>query len=405
VSVDTPGRADQALMMAGSSERPVVSGRAGRLTGIDAARGVAMLLVCVSHVRVHFVDSAPTLYFALTSITRLATPTFLLLSGFIAAYVLATGRQNVRIAIFDRGLFVLVVGHFLLNLSDLRHVEAAQWIVGRVTVTDAIGICLMSAVLLHKMRAGVLAALGATLALVSWPIAMTLHVEAPLARHLGAALFDLRSEASALIDAAIVPYLGVFLIGMALSKSCLHDLRSASFALVARKLALYGAAAISVVCLGVLGWLSLRAAGLTPLDPDASDFAKRALDPRSKLPPGPAYLLFYGGGGLLLAAVCLYARPQRIVQPIVNWVATLGRASLMCFIVQDWLIVLAPMVFQFEGITSIAFWLTYLLGAVLVLHWLAARWDAIGANRFLTFGLKHLALAHSPHGTIRKSLG
>ena len=358
-----------------------------------------MVLVCLSHVRVYFADSAPALYFIVTTITRLATPTFLLLSGFVAAYVLTSGRSNARIALFDRALFVLIVGHFLLDLNELRSIEAIQWIFGRVTITDAIAICLMSAVVLHRLPAVVLALLGAALAALSWPIAMTVTVESPVARHLGAVLFDLRTEASALIDAAIVPYLGVFLIGMALSKRSYAELKNARFDAVARRLAPYGIAAIVIVSLGVLSWIALKSAGLTPSDPATSEVIQAALDPRSKMPPGPAYLLFYGGGGLLIAALCLVARPRAIMRPLVDWAATLGRASLMCFVVQDWLLKLVPGILQFDDFNSVTFWLLYFCCVLLFIHWLASRWDANRANRFLTVGLKNLA--HKPAARIR----
>ena len=96
-----------------------------------------MVLVCVSHVREYFSDVAPALYFVLTSITRIATPTFLLLSGFVAMYVLTKGGSRTRLTLIDRGLFVLLTGHFLLNLNEIQSVELEQWIFGRVTVTDA----------------------------------------------------------------------------------------------------------------------------------------------------------------------------------------------------------------------------------------------------------------------------
>jgi Heparan-alpha-glucosaminide N-acetyltransferase, catalytic len=358
------------------------------MQGIDAARGIAMILVCVSHVRVHFAETVPWLYTVLTALTRVATPTFLLLSGFVAAYVLAGARTNTRMTLFDRGLFVLLIGHFVLNLEDLRTADPAQWIIGRVTVTDAIGICLMSAVALHRLPPKVLAALGATLALLSWPVAMLIAPESDMAGHIGAVLFDLRSEANPLVDAAIVPYMGVFLIGMALSKSSLEVLRAGQFARMAHKLAWSGGAAVLVVAAGILAWLSFKSFGLIPNDPINLELIRGALDPRSKLPPGPSYLLFYGGIGLLIAAFCLISRPRALVEPLVNWVATIGRASLMCFVAQDWLLHLIPAVVGFENASSVIFWMLYLVFSVLLIHWLAARWDASGANRFLTLGLK-----------------
>ncbi len=347
-----------------------------------------MVLVCVSHVRVHFVDSAPELYYWLTLITRFATPTFLLLSGFVAAYVLAGDRPN-RLTVFDRGLFVLLCGHFLLNLADLRHVELDQWIFGRVTITDAIAICLMSAVVLHRLSAAALAILGVALAVLSWPIAMMVSVDSPAAGHIGAALFSLRTEANALIDAAIVPYLGVFLIGMALSKTSFEWLRHGRLAAVARRLSVYGIAAMTLVFLGLLGWQIFKRTGVT-IDSETAEFARLTLDPRSKLPPSPAYLLFYGGGGLVLGALCLAGWPRFLMQPLVDWAATIGRASMMCFVVQDWLLRLLPVIAGVNESTSVLFWTLYLVLVVLVLHWLATRWDAKGANRFLTLGLKNL---------------
>jgi uncharacterized membrane protein len=360
------------------------------MQAIDAARGIAMVLVCVSHVRVHFAEAAPSLYFLLTSITRIATPTFLLLSGFVAAYVLANGNRYTRIALIDRGLFVLLAGHFLLNLDDLRYNGLEQWILGRVTITDAIGICLVCAVALHRLPAAVLAALGAALAVLSWPIAMTLTFESPAARYLATALFDLRSESNALIDAAIVPYLGLFVIGMAFSKMSLAKLRSRDFDPIARSLAIRGISALGIVAAAILIWFALKLLELTPDDPAIAELARKGLDPRSKLPPSPAYLLFYGGCGLLLTAWCLIAKPRVVMRPFVGWASTIGRASLMSFVLQNWLLKLAPALFGFEDSTSIIFWTAYLCGAVAILYWAASRWNAIGANRFLTLGLRNL---------------
>jgi uncharacterized membrane protein len=366
-----------------------------RIIGIDAARGIAMILVCASHVRAYLVDEAPLLYLVLTSISRVATPTFLLLSGFVAAYVLASNRPHVRVTLIDRGLFVLLVGHFVLNLDDLSHVDATSWIFSRVTITDVIGICLMLAFLAHRLRTGVLVALGVLLAVLSWPIAMTLAPESSLAGYAGAALFAMKSQENSLVDAAIVPYLGLFLIGMALSKRSLTDLRANGSDRVARRLAMYGTAAIVAVVCGILIWLLLKATGIAATDPALVDLIRRGLDPRSKLPPGPAYLLFYGGTGLLVAAACLSSPAVRLAGPALQWTATMGRASLMCFVTQDWLFRLLPMVTGMAHITSITFWLTYLSAGVLMIHWLAARWDAGRRNRLLTIGLKAWSRRHA----------
>ena len=358
------------------------------MQAIDAARGLAMILVCLSHVRAHFEPESPALYLLLTSISRIATPTFLLLSGFVAAYVLRNESARTRLALIDRGLFVLVVGHFLLNLEDLQSTAIEHWILGRVTITDAIGICLICATALHRLSARTLGILGAILAFLSWPIAITQSFESPAARYVGAALFNMRSEADGLVDAAIVPYLGVFVLGMALSKASFAWLELADYVRVARRLAVVGVAGVCLVIVALVCWWSLDRLGLTPTDAHWREVVRNTIDPRSKLPPGPAYLLFYGGLGLVLTAWCLTARPKTLMRPLIEWASTIGRASLMCFVVQDWMLKLIPRILRFDGSTSLLFWAVYVCLAIAAVHWLAARWDAMGANRFLTLGLR-----------------
>lgn len=358
------------------------------MSGIDAARGIAMVLVCVSHVRYHFEASAPALYAALTNITRLATPTFLLLSGFVAAYVLSSGKREARVALVDRGLFVLFAGHLLLNWADLPGVGFEEWMFARITVTDAIAACLVVAALSSRLPARALASIGATLALISWPIALLWEPNSPYARYAAIMLFNVHSERGALTDAAVVPYLGLFMIGMSLSRWCSPQLATRDYAAAARKLLIVASIAVTVVLAAVLAWHTLKPTLLKGIDEPALAIGQLTLDPRSKMPPSPAYLMFYGGGGLIIAALCLFCRPAVLLRPIVTWASTLGRASLMCFVVQDWLLVLLPALLGLAYIESIPFWTAYLLVALFAVHALAARWDRARANRFLTVGLK-----------------
>lgn len=94
---------------------------------------------------------------------------------------------------------------------------------------------------------------------------------------------------------------------------------------------------------------------------------------------------------MLLAAACLARRPRFLLERIVNWAATIGRTSLMCFVAQDWLLLTIPKLLGLDRIESRLFWVGYFVAAVFVLYQLARHWDARGANRFLTLGLKSLA--------------
>jgi uncharacterized membrane protein len=371
-----------------------------RLSGIDAARGIAMIMVCLSHIRYHF-DEVPEIYALLTYITRVATPTFLLLSGFVAAHVLSSGRAGARIAVIDRALCVLIVGHLLLNIEQLPQVGVAEWLLARVTVTDAIALCLIVAAMCAQLPTRLLLFAGAALALVSWPIAITAGTDWTAGQRLLVVMFDVRSGHNNLVDAAIAPYLGVFLIGMGLSKSSKLLIATRQDVLLARRLFMFGIIAVGSVLVAAFLWHELK--GVVPSLLGSSETAvlfRQTLNPLQKLPPSPAYLALYGGAGLLIAAACLARRPRVLLEPAVKWAATIGRASLMAFVVQDWVLRSVPVLFGFDHLPSPFFWGAYFIGTLLVLHWCAERWDAARANRFLTVGMKwlhrkyHAASAH-----------
>ena len=365
--------------------------RTERLGGIDAARGIAMVLVCLSHVRYHF-ENSPELYSLLTYVTRIATPTFLLLSGFVAAHVLASNRPFARIAVVDRALCVLIVGHLLLNIEELPQVGLNAWLFARVTVTDAIAISLLVGALCARVSAGWLLAFGAMLAMLSWPVAITASSESRVGHQLLVVLFDVRGNQSELVDAAIAPYLGVFLIGMSLSKSATQLIKSRQHLLLARRLFAIGVFAIGSVLIAAFIWHALKEVALQVLgSPDAVMWIRQTLNPMQKLPPSPAYLALYGGVGLIIASACLARRPRAILVPITNWASAIGRASLLVFVMQDWLLRSAPVLLGFDDLNNVVFWIAYFIVVVSLLHWLAVRWDAMRANRFLTVGLKSLS--------------
>jgi uncharacterized membrane protein YeiB len=157
---------------------------------------------------------------------------------------------------------------------------------------------------------------------------------------------------------------------------------------LANNLLRIGARAVCAVIVGIALWPLLRLSlELFPVHSELIHVLRLTLDPRSKLPPSPAYLLFYGGGGLFLAGLLLRAQEARATKRFVDWFAVIGRASLMCYVLQDWLLKLLPAVFRFEDKTSMSFWFAYLGGTLLVLYRLARRWDRARANRFLSVGL------------------
>lgn len=363
----------------------------GRIDAIDAARGCAMVMVCLSHVRFHF-DPDSALYELLTTVTRIATPTFLLLSGFVAAYLLRgdkSGRVGVILA--DRGLFLLLVAHLLLGLADLDRTTPTQWVFARVSIPDAIGVALCMAVLFRRVSVGGLMAIGVSLCLMSWIVALTWLPQSEWALAAGRVLFNLRGASNWLTDVALLPYLGTFLIGMAMSSHLHHALTVGEHPIIARRLITIGASTMLAAVALVVAWhFGSDSLPGTLREPHVADLLRHTIDPRIKWPPSPAYLLFYGGAGLLMAGIFFAGKPAAIVGPIVRITSTIGRASLMCFVLQDWLLFVVPKIFGFRDVISVTFWLAYVSFVLVALYVAALFWGSIRGNRFFTVGLRAL---------------
>jgi hypothetical protein len=357
-----------------------------------------MILVCLSHIKEHFEEAAPLAYFLILATTRVATPTFLLLSGFVIGYLL---RQNTRaplaVTLIDRGLFLLIVAHLLLGVADLPRVGLHQWLFGRAMMTDVIGVALFVALLVYRASAGALIAGGVSLCVVSWAAAMTWVPDSPRLQFLGSLLFHLHSAPGPRLEVPLLAYLGVFMIGMALSAGSQRALRARDYRALARRWSMIGAGALGLVLAGIVIWHLGKNSLPAPLDePHVVQLLRATLHPGSKLPPGPSYLLFYGGLGLLMTALFLRNRPAWLLGPAARFATTIGRASLACFVVQDWLMFVLPEAFGYARVTSVAFWAGYFALSVLVLYVLAQAWNRLEGNRFLTVGLKHVVRSFQP---------
>src|SRR5690349_21322580 len=144
-----------------------------RLEAIDAARGCAMLLACLAHIKDHF-GSHSLLYEWISYPTRIGTPTFLLLSGFIIGHLSrADPHGKIRLTLIDRAIFLLTIVHLLFGLVDLPRLGVSEWLFGRTFITDVYGLGLLLAIVLRWASTATLVTLGTAACLGSW-IAVTL---------------------------------------------------------------------------------------------------------------------------------------------------------------------------------------------------------------------------------------
>lgn len=103
-----------------------------------------------------------------------------------------------------------------------------------------------------------------------------------------------------------------------------------------------------------------------------------------KFPPGPVYLLFFGGAGLMLIARAFALSRIPSLDYLTRPLAALGRASFFVFVLQGYLyyIVLPLLHLPYPSL-----WPAYYLVTIMLLLAAAGIWDRFDANRYLTVGL------------------
>jgi hypothetical protein len=112
-----------------------------------------------------------------------------------------------------------------------------------------------------------------------------------------------------------------------------------------------------------------------------------------KYPPGPTYLCFYAGIGLLLIASVMEAYSRGIQIFLLNQLRQIGQASLFSYILHAQLYGLILLRLR---LPYTPFWPFLFVFSLAVLAASATAWNAMGGNRFLTVGigplLEHYAL-------------
>src|SRR5689334_14526438 len=92
-----------------------------RIVAVDAARGAVMLFSCLAHFAWWIHGQYPAQSGLLAAIGMVATPSFLLISGAMVGMLCArnAGRgADLRSQFFNRGLFLLTIGHLSIALAE-----------------------------------------------------------------------------------------------------------------------------------------------------------------------------------------------------------------------------------------------------------------------------------------------
>jgi Predicted membrane protein len=362
--------------------------QASRVREIDAARGAAMAAVCISHSAL-YLSAHPEHQRILATIGMVATPSFLLLSGTVCGYLASKAREDVsqfRRRLIDRGLFLLIVAHLVIGLTNSAWAPLDDVLIGSVYITDAVGIGLIvAAFVARRLSSRQLLACGFALYLGACALTASIEPTSDHARFLARLFLGIGGgnwqQGGYVVP--VLPYLAIFLIGLAGGREYgARRARGATLLQIARSCMWIGLACMTAaVCIKVL------AVGAKPsLSVELHDDLWFLTDPRQKIPPGISYALAFGGAGVLgtaaIFAMSHFARGQLLIAAL----STVGRASLITFVVQFWVYAYPARVLQIGDLG--AWWPLAFAGSVGFLWLVAAGWDRANYNRFLTLGLR-----------------
>ena len=363
--------------------RPPTTGPEARLRGIDAARGLAMAFVCLSHFGLAYFQrlEEQSIAKALYLVGMIGSPTFMLISGVMLGLLYQTRRGRFaqhRMLLADRALFMLTVGHFLMMLANAPRQESLSATLQRGFITDALAVALLLGPTLVAQvgrRARVLLSLilfaGAWLIAIRWTSANAFD---EVLRYVlvGSHPHELP------YNFPLLPWLAVYIAASVLGQWIGDQLATGQQRQVERTLLGWGAAATTFLVLYKLCQWTIA----FPSSPLLAVLAS----PWKKLPPSPAYLLFYGGWALMLVAGTLMIERQKLVQPLLKWAALLGRASLFVFILQFYVyyVLLSSLNMPYTP-----FWPLVFVASLVGIATLAKVWDDRASNRYLTVGLRH----------------
>jgi uncharacterized membrane protein len=365
-----------------------------RLLALDAARGFAMLGVCISHFGAAIGPQERPLALKLGLIGMIASPTFILLSGAVLGYLTAVRRDDpgtLRTKLIDRGLFLLIVAHLLIDGAVMGRVHGAGNLTHALFMTDTIGFALIVGILVVPVTSPRRRLMAAGLMyLAAWVIVLFWHPVTEAARVFKEIGVGTTDQYSQIHSFPLVEWFAVFLAASVLGEAIAEARARGSLIPIGRWLLWTGpkwiAGAVAVKGLYLLArpmvWSSYEA--MPPIWRDLYDLTT----PFDKYPPGPTYFLAYGGLALILIGTIVVASERGWMPRVLEWAAVAGRASLFLFVMQFYLYYLL-----IPRLPMTSRWLlpSYFLASIVVL-WLSARgWGRINGNRFFTVGLRAFA--------------
>jgi len=359
-----------------------------RVASIDSARGAAMLFVCLAHFAnaYQFVSGADASGMYLVLIGMVASPTFVIVSGLVAGFLSVTRSSSftqLRQKLVDRGLFLVIVGHTILAVS---HVFAGAGFVAGFKIgyiTDVVGFAvILGPWLVDSVRPKPRVMLALCIFGFSWLAVFLWHpagIGATVKQYL-IGIPDLSDATRG--DFPLLPWFAIYLVG-----TVIGQMLGGFYAQKREKtghllLAGIGAGSFALGIVAKLGLHVVRTAA--PGLEQAHPLLVFSVSTYQKFPPGPVYVIFFGGAGMLMVAAILEAGRRGLMPFLLNRRRQIGLASLFIYVLQYYVYVV---VLRALRLPYSPFWPLLFLFTLFLLERAAALWNSAEGNRYLTVGL------------------
>lgn len=359
-----------------------------RVHALDVTRGIAMLGVILSHSAQFVRGNWPDVAWVMTAVGMVATPTFLLLSGLLVGRQWATRPMTTNEDLWrtmDRALFLLVVLHLILGLTESLWRPWREALLGNFYITDAIGAALLLGTLYFRQRsvralivAGCLLASSTSVLLL-----LSLHGNPELALAEWV-LFGIQPSDIQISGYVVplVPYLGVFLLGAAMGRYYAANDTAPDVMLRIGMICMASAITLK------LSWVFAIKAHI----PESMHLAAyHVLEPTQKIPPSIAYFLAFAGCGAFISGLVHRLPHVMAASRGIEAIGVIGRSSLAVFVAQYW--VIYPPV-KLMGFDHIGWLIIPVFAAIVTVLWYVALvWDRCGGNRYLKFSIARKLMA------------
>jgi predicted acyltransferase len=314
---------------------------------------------------------------------KVASPTFMVLSGMMAGFLCAMrpdGFRATRMRLVDRGLFFLTFGHVVIAIAHQPRLGRFDWALYEVFITDTIAFCIIvGPFLVDRLGPRARLALGAVLfaaswaAMVVWPVAWHAWWRAAIVGELTPG----PTYRANIYTFPVLPWFAVYLASTALGTAFAARLQRGGEIGAARLIHHVGGAAVLLALVCAKAGAIAREAGV--IDPEGLVATLTSLS--CKRPPGPVYLCFHAGVGLLLLAATMAVDRLGRLDGWLRFTTRMGRTSFFLFVVQFF--VFNEFFFR-AHLAMTPLWPLYFAATVALVALAAWWWDTGGYNRFMT---------------------